>query len=116
MTTPRQADKRSSAAENEPFAHVMQIISRASNAALRAENPRPEATTIGAFRNSPESSHAIAPARRHDVRRVQGVFPVRYRSRPPPFRNGAGQADRQLSLGRTYRPWRSYHFGPGPRM
>jgi hypothetical protein len=59
---------------------------------------------VGAFRNSPQSSHVIVPARRHDVRPVQGIFPVRYQSRPPPLRNGAGQADRQLSLGRAYRP------------
>jgi len=33
MTTPRRTGKRSSAAKNEPFAHVMQIISRTARSA-----------------------------------------------------------------------------------
>jgi hypothetical protein len=59
---------------------------------------------VGAFRNSPLvtcDSPGEAPRR---AAPVQGIFPVRYQSRPPPLRNGAGQADRQLSLGRAYRP------------
>src|SRR5215468_8363270 len=41
MTTPRQADKRASAAKNEPFAHVMQIISRTARSADAAQPPPP---------------------------------------------------------------------------
>jgi hypothetical protein len=33
MTTPRRTGKRSSAAKNEPFAHLMQIISRTARSA-----------------------------------------------------------------------------------
>src|SRR6516165_11499419 len=36
MTTPRRTGKRSSAAKNEPFAHVMQIISRTPRRAARS--------------------------------------------------------------------------------
>src|SRR6516225_5611233 len=96
--------KRHRRRKNEPFAHVMQIVSRASNAALRAESPRPKAATIGAFRNSRQSSHAIAPRGATACGACKAFFPVRYRSRPPPFRNDAGQADQKLSLGRAYRP------------
>jgi hypothetical protein len=36
MTTSRRADERSSAAKNEPFAHVMQIISRTPRQTARS--------------------------------------------------------------------------------
>src|SRR6516225_5892726 len=36
MTTPRRTGKRSSAAKNEPFAHLMQIISRTPRQAARS--------------------------------------------------------------------------------
>jgi hypothetical protein len=60
---------------------------------------------VGAFRNSPQSSHVIVPARRHDVR--QGIFPVKIN---PARRRFINPARRRFGTAQA-KPTGSFHSG-----